>query len=255
MDRTNGANSVTVEGKRLFRDRNLGLGTAGTIVDAEWLNSVQEEMLRIIERAGITPDEEVTTQLEAALSRTYGGAVTDVSATGSLTADQAGTVFVNATGGNVTVTLPAANAANGRPQPLSFVRADTSSNTVTIQRAGSDLVEGATSIPLPVGGRMTLRSNGIASWLVESEAAVGRNLDRPGWMRLPGDLIMQWGDAENAATVTLPVAFPTRGLVVLAGDSDDSPAVCSANFATGGPNVTQINLWGIDVNYWLAIGH
>lgn len=83
----------------------------------------------------------------------------------------------------------------------------------------------------------------------------GGSVAMPGWQKLPGGLIIQWGDAANAASVVMPVAFPTRGFVVLCGDADNDPAVGAADFATAGPNVTTINFYGVDVNYWIALGH
>lgn len=59
-------------------------------------------------------------------------------------------ILLDATSGNVTVTLPAASAAFGGSMGLDliFKRIDNSVNTVTIQRAGSDLIDGASSFTL-----------------------------------------------------------------------------------------------------------
>ena len=50
-------------------------------------------------------------------------------------------LFCDATGGNITATLPAANTMQGRE--LLFIRVDSSANTVTIQRAGADDINNA----------------------------------------------------------------------------------------------------------------
>lgn len=57
---------------------------------------------------------------------------------------------IDATSGNVTVTLPAASTAFGNTMGITykFQRTDNSGNTVTIQRAGSDVVNGATSVTI-----------------------------------------------------------------------------------------------------------
>lgn len=57
---------------------------------------------------------------------------------------------IDASGGNVTVTLPAASSAFGNTMGITykFQRIDNSGNTVTIQRAGSDTINGATSFTL-----------------------------------------------------------------------------------------------------------
>jgi hypothetical protein len=59
-------------------------------------------------------------------------------------------ITVDATSGNVTITLPAASASFGDQIGLDliFKRLDNSGNTVTIQRAGSDTIDGATSFAL-----------------------------------------------------------------------------------------------------------
>jgi hypothetical protein len=63
-------------------------------------------------------------------------------ATGSVTARITDRVmFCDATGGNVTITLPAANTAQG--WRCRFIRVDSSANTVTIQRAGADDINNA----------------------------------------------------------------------------------------------------------------
>lgn len=57
---------------------------------------------------------------------------------------------IDATSGNVTVTLPAASTAFGNTMGITykFQRIDNSGNTVTVQRAGSDTVNGGTSFTL-----------------------------------------------------------------------------------------------------------
>src|SRR4051812_47040532 len=91
-------------------------GTApATIVRASWLNRVQELLRGPVVDAGLTPTKTGYTQLRDALRRLFAGNVSTVSATGSLTADQAGLVSVSAASADVTLTLPAANAANSRP--------------------------------------------------------------------------------------------------------------------------------------------
>lgn len=60
------------------------------------------------------------------------------------------TLTIDATGGNITLTLPAASAAFGTTMGIRYVfkRMDASVNTVTISRAGSDTIDGATSFTI-----------------------------------------------------------------------------------------------------------
>lgn len=59
-------------------------------------------------------------------------------------------VLINATSGNITITLPAASAvqSGGVGIEYKFKRMDNSGNTITIQRGGSDTIDGGTSFTL-----------------------------------------------------------------------------------------------------------
>jgi hypothetical protein len=72
----------------------------------------------------------------------------------------------NANGGAFTVTLPAANAFTGKV--LRIVKTDSSlANAVTVARAGSDTINGATSTTLNTQYEMiTLISDGSAAWYI-----------------------------------------------------------------------------------------
>lgn len=50
-----------------FVDKNPSLGIDGTVVDASWLNSVQDEICNMIEGAGITLKKNSVVQLRAAV--------------------------------------------------------------------------------------------------------------------------------------------------------------------------------------------
>jgi len=96
---------------------------------------------------------------------------TKITATGSLSIRQLGIVLVDATAGNITVTLPGHSAAIGIPLYFEFVRVDTTGNTVTITRSGSNTIEGLVSMPLAVGNRVSLMSDGVSAWSVLSATA------------------------------------------------------------------------------------
>ncbi|MBX9596002.1 MAG: hypothetical protein K2X46_16685 [Roseomonas sp.] len=133
---------------------------------ASWFNRVQESLRAIVDAVGITPAKTAYSAVSQAIRRMAGANASVVTATGALTADQAGIIAVSAAAGNVTLTLPAVNAANGVPLRFNFVRTDTSANTVTIQRAGSNTIEGATSRQLAVNERMLLLGDGVSTWRI-----------------------------------------------------------------------------------------
>jgi hypothetical protein len=77
--------------------------------------------------------------------------VTPITSNTTLTGNES-FVPINANGGNITITLPAAsavfNSSNSTGWHMNFVRVDNTGNTVTIQRAGSDTINGTSSFTI-----------------------------------------------------------------------------------------------------------
>jgi hypothetical protein len=237
-----------------FTGGNPGGGTPPTTPGYEWFNGVQEELMGLILRGGITGSNADLAQVRKSLDRLFGGGLATYAANTTLTVDDAGLVLVNASGGARTITLPAANALAGRPIRFQIEKTDSTANTVTVQRAGTDTIEGATSVVLSgqwasvtlvsdgAGAWVALRPNnpaatsgvaGITRYATAAEADAGtlsdvavtpaslgiatRNYANPGYARLPGGLIIQWGvtnsgDAHTTLTATFPIAFPNAVL-------------------------------------------
>lgn len=57
---------------RRFQDPNPSAGVLGTVLTAKWLNAVQEELVGLVERAGLTPSDLDDGQVLAALQLLYG---------------------------------------------------------------------------------------------------------------------------------------------------------------------------------------
>lgn len=175
MDRISGANFTTIGGKRFFQDLNLAANQVGTDVVALWLNGGQESILAPVEDIGLVASDADNTQLLQAI-KLYAGAnlqTITASPTNPLTIQNAGTVLVNATAGNIAITLPAAAAANGKPFLYRFIRTDSSANTVSLAlHAGDTTLFGALAGPfsLAVGGKLTMWSDGASHWVVENSA-------------------------------------------------------------------------------------
>jgi hypothetical protein len=69
MDRINGENWIDIGGgRRGFRKRNQAAGLYGTELAPAWFNALQEELLYLIEQAGLVPDPNNWTQLKAAIT-------------------------------------------------------------------------------------------------------------------------------------------------------------------------------------------
>jgi parallel beta-helix repeat protein len=74
-------------------------------------------------------------------------------------------VRLDASGGAITQNLPTAASSTGRP--YTFKKTDASANAVTVTRAGSDTIDGATTFALATQNKyVTLRSNGGTTWSV-----------------------------------------------------------------------------------------
>lgn len=160
-----------------------GLGTPATVMDQDFFNAIQEELIGLLAAGGVTPAKGTNDQVAKVLKRLAAGNVTSVSATATLTADQVGLVLVSAASGDVTLTLPAANAAAGAPLRFIVQRTDSSANVVTIQRGGSDTINGlTTALTLPVGATVQMVSNGAAAWRILGGAGLvdSRALTEPG---------------------------------------------------------------------------
>lgn len=156
-------------------------GLAATTPGYEWFNTLQEEMAAVIEAADIGLDRADNTQLLQALRRLFGGAVTTVTASRALLPSEAGLVLVDATAGDVTVTLPAA-AAVPAGLPYRIMRVDGAAHAVAI---------GCTLHGSPLGDRLWHRHD---AGLYVSAAATWA---RP-WVRR----------AEHVETITGDMDWP-----------------------------------------------
>lgn len=82
---------------------------------------------------------------------------------------------IDCTSNSVTITLPAANGVGNSNNPgrYQFVRIDGTGNTCTIQRAGSDTIDGASSITLPQYGTLSIYNDSTSVWHTEVPMVVG----------------------------------------------------------------------------------
>lgn len=288
-----------------FTGGNPALGQGATTPGYEWFNAVQEELIAVIARGGIAPNGADLAQLRKAMDRLYGGGLVVHFTNTTLTVDDAGIVFVNASGGPRTITLPLGNALGGRPIRFDVVKVDATANAVTVQCAGSDTIEGATSLSInTAGSSVPLISDGGSTWFTRPgpnasttrrgvarfattaetdvgavadavitpaglAGAMGKLLASNGYQRLPGGLIIQWGNTNSVdigaggATVsaTFPIAFPGAVLNVLGSENSTTFgnfSVVGATWTLTGANFA-LNEWAAVVQNaqvrYLAIGY
>lgn len=97
--------------------------------------------------------------------------VTSVTSSQTLTASTY-VVIVDATSGNITVTLPTGTTAFAAGVGIQYIikRVDSSGNTVTVQRGGSDTIDGGTSFTLSTNDSKTIQCTGGSplSWVIIS---------------------------------------------------------------------------------------
>lgn len=157
-----------------FAGGNPGLGQGATVPGYEWFNGVQEELMALILRGGLTASNADLAQVRKSLDRLFGGGLATYSANTTLTVDDAGLVLVNASAGARTITLPAANAMGGRPIRFQIEKTDSTANTVTIARGGTDTIEGAASVVLSgQWDNADLVSDGSGNWLNRNSRGSG----------------------------------------------------------------------------------
>ena len=132
---------------------------------------------------------------------------TTVSATGSVDGSF-DVYYVDATAGNVTITLPLGTAiAVGRS--FTFKRIDNTFNTVTVQRAGADTIDGGTSVPVEVTdivGVMTVSTTAWRSFRYEGAVGAMTFATVTGTGAVDGAADLYIVNVAGAATVTLPAA-------------------------------------------------
>lgn len=161
-----------------FADENPEKGTPGSLIPAVWGNSVTQEILSVINGAGLVASETDTGQLLKAIQSIVGKAspmrsvITRLAASRVLTEPELGLVLIDGSPGVTTVTLPAADLMLG-VRDVIVRRVDNSGNRLVIQASGTDRIRFHTHLspsgyPFLVlmggGDWWHLRSDGAGSW-------------------------------------------------------------------------------------------
>lgn len=117
--------------------------------------------------------------------------------------------LVDATSGNITLTLMSAASTGLKGKIFTFRRVDTSANTVTIARAGSDTISGVTSITLDSTSVVKIIRYSSTQWIqlmdnrkllsTATYSALSSTLD-------PSVDVALLNTAANAVALTLPAA-------------------------------------------------
>jgi hypothetical protein len=249
-----------------FVDEDPIAGKPGSLIPATWGNSVTQEILNVVQAAGLTPNESSNNQLLGALRSPAlfmtapqfdGGrsAATSefvqralgsyASARGISTATQLTLADVGCSiglGGNAayTVTLPDA-AAVPSGATISLHCRNSAPVTVASKTGAQISPQGAylASIVLNNGESANfVRESGV--WVVYGTAALKYSASyavqfgTSGYQKFPSGLILQWvtggSDANGNMTVSLPIRFPNAVLGGVANEGN--PAGWSASNVT-----------------------
>jgi hypothetical protein len=163
-----------------------GPGVTPTQLWPDDLNITLAELLGLVAAGGLTPDttganvSQITGAVRNIAADNYTWLAASGSTTPTLTVNNAGLIELDATAGNMTVTLPAANSFASRPIRYRFLQIDTSGNTVTIVPAG-------TSRFFP---------GGAASYLLTPLVKFETETDSTNWIIAPGAF------GNNVAVIT-----------------------------------------------------
>jgi hypothetical protein len=251
-------------GKHGFIDGDLLNAIIATRLNAKWFNNVQEELLSIIEGAGLVADDLVLTQVRQAIDvmvRKRAGCVCAAGGTAdALTGDFAPDVAALVDGMRVIVR---AGAANTSTTPT--FKADGTALKTIVKGNNLPLVAGDIS---GAGHWLELQYDAtLDKWILLNPAVpfggFDRSLSTNGYQKLPGGLILQWGKAVTGgggAVVTFPITFP-NALFTVKSNANPATYISAAEARSTSGATIQARLWstgnvasGIDVEY-LAIGH
>jgi hypothetical protein len=238
MDRINGA-AVSADlfgaGKDGFKDGDKANGIPATIVTAEFLNSIQEEIANVIESQGITLDVNNRTQLKSAITTMLSGA--DITARFTTTGDislnglatQGGGDWGGAlTAGDVILVKDQATgadngwyaAAAGAWARMVYLdeSAEVKPSNLTKVSEGATLADTmwmlTTNAPITLGSTALVFSRKDTTGIQLTDfTGSNQSLTSAGYQKLPGGLILQWGISSSLGlnsneTIIFPVSFP-----------------------------------------------
>lgn len=249
-----------------FVDEDPIAGKPGSLIPATWGNSVTQEILNVVQAAGLTPNESSNNQLLAALRSptlfttapqfdggrsaatsefvqralgSYASARGIYAATSLTQADVGCSIGL---GGNATYTVTLPDAAAVPSGATISLHCRNSAPVTVASKTGTQISpQGAylASIVLNNGESANfVRESGV--WVVYGTAALKYSTNyaaqfaTSGYQKFPSGLIVQWvtggSDANGNMTVSLPIRFPNAVLGGIANEGN--PAGWSASNVT-----------------------
>lgn len=160
-----------------FVDEDTSTGQAGSLIPAKWANDLTLELLNLIRRAGLEPDEGKTDQLGQAVDELIAAKldaklVRTLDAGRQLTANDMGLLLLDASAQPDVYTLPKSDEALGIRDVI-LRRTDNTGNRLVIQASGTDRIKFHTDLNpqgyaffvlMGAGDFWHLRSDGAGGW-------------------------------------------------------------------------------------------
>lgn len=264
---SNYTKSTDFAAKDALASGNAGKIVKGTEIDTEF-NNIATAVATKADTASPSftgtvtiPTATITTAnvttLAATTATISGGSVTGIT---DITVADGGTGASTAANARVNLGTVADTASNG-------IAARTAANTLTART-----ITASTGITVTNGdgasGNPTIANTGVLSLKGESAdtaltgaavltslASFGRSISANGYQKLPGGLVIQWGNfssnTDNDQTITFPITFPTACYAVTSTISGIIGSVSASSFT-----VNRINdiYGGTATGYFIAIG-
>lgn len=256
-----------------FVDEDPIAGKPGSLIPATWGNSVTQEILNVVQAAGMAPNEASNNQLLAALrspalfmtaaqfdggrsaataefvQRALGSYASARGITAATQLTQADVGCSIGLGGNATytVTLPDAGAPTVPSGATISLHCRNNAPVTVASKTGAQIS--------PQGGYLTsiVMNNGESAnfvkesgiWVVYGTAALkysanaAAQFGTTGYQRFPSGLIVQWviggSDANGYMSVSLPIMFPNAVLGGIANEGNP-----------GGWSGSNVTVWAFD---------
>jgi len=269
-----------------FTNGNPASGVPATILDADWLNMVQQELLNIVEAGGLTPSKTTYNQVLEAIQiigqRGASSYATDTSATAN----------------TITLALTPPITAYTDGQQITFKAANSNTDACTVNAGGGsvNLVGAAGSLQggeiVAEGQYTALYSASLGEFVLVGQTAgplqvvpatksnqavnlgqFAASISGSGYQTHSSGLIIQWGNystsgTQSGTTVTFPLAFPNNCFSVSLAPATNNNTLPFGTADSLGvpPSKTGFTVIGVQISsgsatlsshngYYIAIGH
>lgn len=206
-----------------FTNGNPATSTPSTVVDADFLNMVQEELMAIVVAASITPSKTTRNQVLTAINALIAGAT----GAGAIQAQAGNYAAAGGTANAITATFTPAVAAHVTGMPLRVKIASNNTAAATLNPG-----PGVKSITSPLGA--ALKANDLRAGAIAEFVYDGTNYQLTG-VYYPTGSITTIGGNTTVTTADFGVVFRASGLA--------ADATLSLPALAGVPDGFEFTVW------------